>query len=221
VVYRPLRCPQATRQGSHGSGILVQLPPIPRDAQVPFAHLYSIPSFHVASVVQVLLLEHWWTHSKKNYLDPLFSILECVHQCSSSSTCTTEATWKEGIEYKWAKGTCASLGIGGSCTKIPDPCDPCRVACGHRNGRYTTPLKSSYVDKKACSGATYEKCDYVEDGYGKYEKICVEKCLDLTTEFVIQWQYMKKHIRIFLPNFISQKYCHYLLTIRYHLMPIW
>ena len=29
---------------------------------------------------------------------------------------------------------------------------------------------------EACSGASEEKCDFVEDGYGKYEKICVEVC---------------------------------------------
>ena len=70
-----------------------------------------------------------------------FLFLECVHQCSQTESCTTEATWHVGRRTKWAQGSCFSPDFGGSCSGIPDPCDSCRSACGYRNGRHTTPLK--------------------------------------------------------------------------------
>ena len=59
VVYRPLRFPHADRQDSHGSGMPEQLPPNLGEKQDPWANLEVLPSLHVASVVQVSLLEHW------------------------------------------------------------------------------------------------------------------------------------------------------------------
>merc|ERR1711862_772701 len=66
---------------------------------------------------------------------------ECVHQCSQTESCSTEATWYVGRSRKWARGSCFSPDFKGGCSGIPDPCDSCRSACGYRNGRHTTPLK--------------------------------------------------------------------------------
>merc|ERR1711953_1201037 len=66
------------------------------------------------------------------------SHIECIHQCSRSDTCTTEATWKEGRTSRFAQGSCFSPRFGGSCSGIPEPCESCRSVCGNRNGRYTT-----------------------------------------------------------------------------------
>merc|ERR1711862_429956 len=57
------------------------------------------------------------------------SLGECIHQCSSSDTCTTEATWRYGRTSRFAQGSCFSPRFGGSCSGIPEPCESCRSAC--------------------------------------------------------------------------------------------
>ena len=64
VVCWPLRYPLAEQHESQGSGIPEQLPPNLGEKQDPFAHFVLLPTYHVASVEQVSVWEHWCTHSK-------------------------------------------------------------------------------------------------------------------------------------------------------------
>merc|ERR1711862_205033 len=42
------------------------------------------------------------------------SLGECIHQCSSSDTCTTEATWRDGRTSRFAQGSCFSPRLEGA-----------------------------------------------------------------------------------------------------------
>jgi len=126
---------------------------------------------------------------------------ECIHQCSRSDTCTTEATWRDGRTSRFAQGSCFSPRFGGSCSGIPEPCESCRSACGNRNGRYTTslfsgvgglgddhsddccvfPFKYNDITYNQCTNANHDQtwCATEVDAHGNYNgnwKDCDENC---------------------------------------------